>query len=73
MNTATQDEPKTKEKKDDAKMPTWTLKAQDKIAVDTMQFWLGRAVQLGVNKEKIAGVRKQLAEFIKYQPKKLPD
>ena len=73
MDTLTEPETKDKKKKDDAKMPTWTLKAQDIIAVQTMEFWLGRAVQLGVNPEKIAGVRKDLLAFQKYEPKKLPD
>jgi len=72
MDTMTEPETKDK-KKEGAKMPTWTLKAQDQIAVDTIQFWLGRAVQLGVNKEKIAGVRKDLLAFQEYEPKKLPD
>ena len=73
MDTLTEPESKEKTKKADGKMPVFHLLGQDELAVDIIEFRLGRAVQRGVNPEKIKAARQRLAEIREWQPKKLPD
>ena len=46
--------------KDDPDMPVFTLLGKDMIAVETVRFWLKRAMELGVNAGKLARVREHL-------------
>ena len=57
----------------DPDMPVFSVLAQDILAAETVTFWIRRAMERGVNAEKIEGARQRLAQIRKYEPKKLPD
>lgn len=52
---------------EDPDMPVFTLLGKDLLAVETVEFWLSRARQSGVNDEKLAGVQRHLDALIEFR------
>ena len=48
-------------------MPVFTLLAKDAIAIETVEFWMARAKELGVNPEKMAKVQEHLDAMKAYK------
>lgn len=53
-------------------MPVFTLLGKDKLAVETVEFWLQRAKEEGVNDEKLVKVQEHLDALVAYRETK-PD
>ena len=45
---------------EDPDMPVFTLHGKDLLAIETIEFWLSRATERGVNENKLQGVRNHL-------------
>lgn len=54
-------------------MPVFTLLGQDKLAIETVQFWMKRARESGVSEEKLAKVQLHLEALEAWKTRKLPD
>ena len=53
--------------RDDPDMPVFTLLAKDVLAIETTEFWMKRAKEVGVNAEKLAKVQDHLDALIAYK------
>jgi antitoxin component HigA of HigAB toxin-antitoxin module len=64
--------------REDPEQPVLTLLGQDVLAIETAEYWIKRARDLGVNPSKIAKVEEHIEAFRKYRAQhpervKIPD
>jgi hypothetical protein len=52
---------------EDPDMPVFTLLAKDIIAIEVVEFWLRRAIELRVNPAKISRVQEHLKWLIEFK------
>lgn len=53
--------------------PVFLLRAQDELAVETVEDWASRAADAGVTKEKVRGALDDAERMNLWPVKKLPD
>lgn len=53
--------------REDPDMPVFTLLAKDRLAVETVAFWMQRAREEGVNDEKLSKVQKHLDALVAFR------
>lgn len=52
---------------EDPDMPVFTLLGKDNLAVETVEFWMKRAREEGVNTDKLERVQEHLDALIQYR------
>lgn len=52
---------------EDPDMPVFTLLGKDRLAVETVQFWMKRAREEGVNEVKLSKVQEHLDALVAFR------